>query len=85
MSYHYASAKDYIRIKNFDALESLFKTLELLYVKGRVWTTDAIYRETRNLVEKRKYEGCIAVEMELAGLQDVCDFYKIELYHFLVP
>ena len=49
-----------------------------------VWTTDAIYRETRNLVEKRKSEGCIAVEMELAGMQAVCDFYNIELYDFLV-
>lgn len=35
-----------------------------------------------NLVEKRKSEGCIAVEMELAGMQAVCDFYNIELYDF---
>ncbi len=58
--------------------------LALPYVKGRVWTTDALYRETRNLVETRKSEGCIAVEMELAGMQAVCDFYNIELYDFLV-
>ncbi len=48
------------------------------------WTTDALYRETRNLVETRKSEGCIAVEMELAGMQAVCDFYNIELYDFFV-
>ena len=28
--------------------------------------------------------GCIAVEMELAGVQAVCDFYGWELYNFLV-
>lgn len=84
MSYHYAAPEDYIKIRNSDALESIFSKLGLPYVKGRVWTTDALYRETRNLVEARKSEGCIAVEMELAGMQAVCDFYNIELYDFLV-
>ena len=40
-------------------------------------------RETVGLVEKRKAEGCIAVEMELAGVQALCDFYGLELYDFL--
>lgn len=84
MSYHYAAPEDYIKIKNADALEDIFKALGLPYEKGRVWTTDALYRETRRLVEERKSEGCIAVEMELAGMQAVCDFYNIELYDFLV-
>lgn len=40
-------------------------------------------RETAGLVAKRKAEGCIAVEMELAGVQAVCNFYGLELYDFL--
>ena len=84
MSYHYAPASDYIDIRNADVLADLFEKLKLPFVKGRVWTTDAIYRETRKLVEQRKSEGCIAVEMELAGVQAVCDFYGLELYDFLV-
>ena len=40
-------------------------------------------RETAGLVEKRRVEGCIAVEMELAGVQALCDFYGLELYDFL--
>lgn len=84
MSYHYAPPEDYIKIKNAETMVSIFKALDLPYVKGRVWSTDAIYRETRNLVEERKSEGCIAVEMELGGMQAVCDFYNIELYDFLV-
>lgn len=84
MSYHYAPPLDYIKIKNADAVAGIFENLGLPYVKGRVWTTDAMYRETRDLVEKRKSEGCVAVEMELAGMQAVCDYYGIELYDFLV-
>ena len=52
------------------------------YVCGKVWTTDSMLRETKGLVSKRKEEGCIAVEMELAGVQAVCDFYDLELYDF---
>lgn len=84
MSYHYAAPADYITIKNADVVEDFFKSENIPYIKSRVWTTDAIYRETRDMVAKRKSEGCVAVEMELAGMQAVCDFYNIELYDFLV-
>lgn len=84
MSYHYAPASDYIKIKNSEVLASVFEKLGLPYVKGKVWTTDAPYRETKAAVEKRRSDGCIAVEMELAGLQAVCSYYDIELYSFLV-
>ena len=84
MSYHYAPPADYISIKNADIVARIFEDLGLPHVKGNVWTTDAIYRETRDHVAARKAEGCIAVEMELAGMQAVCDFHGIELYDFLV-
>ena len=29
-------------------------------------------------------EGCLAVEMEAAGVQAVCDYYGLELYDFVV-
>ena len=49
------------------------------------WLTGAtnLLRETVGLVENRRAEGCIAVEMEVAGVQSVCDFYNLELYDFL--
>ena len=40
-------------------------------------------RETVGLVQKRRREGCLAVEMELAGVEAVCDFYGLELFDFL--
>lgn len=83
MSYHYAPPADYIDIGNADFLERLFKEKNIPYVMGKAWTTDAVYMETRALLKKRKEEGCIAVEMELAGVQAVCDHYGFELYDFL--
>lgn len=84
MSYHYAPPADYIGVKNADFMGEFFEECGYPYIKGRVWTTDALYRETRENVRKRKEEGCLAVEMELAGVQAVCDFHGFELYDFLV-
>ncbi|WP_419743660.1 nucleoside phosphorylase [Macrococcoides bohemicum] len=83
MSYHYAKANDYIEINNSNKVAEIFDILELPYVQGKVWTTDAMMRETKNNVEVRKNDGCIAVEMELAGVQAVSDFHGFELYNFL--
>lgn len=85
LSYYYAPPADYITIKNSDKVAQLFEELKIPHVHGRVWTTDSMLRETTGLVEKRKSEGCIAVEMEVAGVQSVCDFFNLELYDFLEP
>lgn len=82
-SFYYAPAVDYIDIKTSDRLAEIFQKLNVPYVKGRVWTTDSMLRETKGLVAKRKAEGCIAVEMELSGVQALCDFYGLTLYDFL--
>lgn len=84
MSYHYAPPSDFISIPKADYLAEFFSKNHLPFVKGKVWTTDAIYMETRELVRQRKADGCIAVEMELAGVQAVCDYLGLELYDFLV-
>ena len=84
MSYHYAAPSDYIAISEADTVAGIFDRLKVPYVKGRVWTTDAFYRETHGLMEKRVSEGCIAVEMELAGVQAVCTFHGFKLYNFLM-
>lgn len=53
------------------------------YVKGKTWTTDAIYRETKSLIEERKACGCIAVEMECAAALAVTQFRNIPFVQFL--
>lgn len=84
LSYHYAEASDYIKIKNADVVAAFFQEAGIPYVTGKTWTTDAIYRETRGNMEKRRAEGCISVEMESAGVQAVCDFRNLEFYNFLI-
>ena len=83
-SYHYVPPADYITVRGADRLSQVFGARRIPYVMGKVWTTDAVYMETREKVRRRRADGCIAVEMELAGVQAVCDYYGFELYDFLV-
>lgn len=82
-SYHYMPVSDYVDIPTAERLGEIFDELHLPYVKGRVWTTDAFYRETRNNMEKRKADGCIAVDMECASAMAVAKFRGAEVYQFL--
>ena len=82
-SYYYAPPSDYLPIRQADRLAAIFDELSVPYIRGRVWTTDSMIRETAGLVRKRRQEGCLAVEMELAGVEAVCDFYSLDLYDFL--
>ena len=58
-SYHYMKASDEISV-NEKYRASFIKILDnnnISYVEGKVWTTDAPYRETRAKVFKRKEQG----------------------------
>lgn len=82
-SYHYMPVSDYVDIPTAARLGEVFDELRLPYVKGRVWTTDAFYRETRNNMEKRRADGCLAVDMECASAMAVARFRGAEVYQFL--
>ena len=82
-SYYFAPPSDYLPIEYAQMLSAIFTELGVPHVAGRVWTTDAMIRETAGLVAQRRDEGCLAVEMELAGVQAVCSFYGLALYNFL--
>ena len=81
-SYHYAPASDYIAIKNADVVAEFMQENGIPFVKGKTWTTDAFFRETVNNFQKRKADGCIAVDMECAALQAMCDFRGLNFYTF---
>ena len=83
VSYHYMPASDYIEIETAQALCGILDSLNIPYVKARTWTTDAVYRETRANMEKRKCEGCAVVEMECASVMAVGQFRKVPVYQFL--
>ncbi len=47
------------------------------YVTGKVWTTDAFYRETKDKIQLRTKENCLMVEMEQAGLLALTQFRNV--------
>ena len=84
-SYHYIEAADEILAdeKSVETLTKCLKECGYPYVKGKTWTTDAIYRETKSLISERKAAGCIAVEMECAAVLAVTQFRKLPFAQFL--
>ena len=82
-SYHYMEPSDYVDVKNYKKVCSYLDELDVKYVVGRSWTTDAFYRETDIEMKKRKEEGCIVVEMELAAVEAVCRYHGIDVHAFL--
>lgn len=83
VSYHYEAPQDYIGIRNHKVVEKVLNELNIPYVSGKTWTTDAIYMETLNKVEKRKKDDNLAVDMEVSGVEAVGKYYNIDNYHFL--
>jgi len=82
-SYHYLVASDYVEVKTADKLSRIMHELKLPHIKAKTWTTDALFRETKSNMLKRKSEGCLAVEMECASIMAVGQFRDVEVYQFL--
>lgn len=84
LSYHYQEASDEIEV-NEKYKEEFINILEehnYSYVSGKTWTTDALYRETKEKVERRKASGAICVEMECSALAAVSKFRNVDFFEF---
>lgn len=69
-SYHYLPAARFVELEPsaIKAIEQTFYALGIPFRKCTTWTTDGFFRETRDMVEYRRSEGCSTVEMECAAL-----------------
>ena len=83
-SYHYAPPAREIAVNEryLPAFRELLDTLECPYTVGKVWTTDAFYRETRAKMERRRREGCICVDMECASVAAMAHFRGKDVLQF---
>lgn len=84
-SYHYLPASREVAPTD-DALAAILGTLErrgVPHASGKTWTTDAVYRETRDKIRRRVAEGCLTVEMEAAALFAVARFRGVSLGQLL--
>jgi len=83
-SRHYMDASnDYVKVETADRLAEIMREMNVPHIKARVWTTDAIFRETRGNMRKRRDEGCVAVEMECASVMAAGRFRGAQVYMFL--
>jgi uridine phosphorylase len=65
------------------AIEAVLRENNHDYVRGKTWTTDAVYRETRPRMTRRQNEGCVVVEMEAAAFFAVARFRRVEFAQIL--
>lgn len=84
-SFHYAP-ESYEITPSLKLTEKLVEGLEkrnLPFVKGKTWTTDGPYRETKEKVKLRKEQGCICVEMECSAFYAVGQFRNVNVASIL--
>ena len=84
-SYHYLEPSREVECHRAtaDYVISGLKKLGIPFTTGKTWTTDAMYRETPEMIELRRSEGCITVEMETAAFFAVSKYYDIPLAQLL--
>jgi uridine phosphorylase len=85
-SYHYLEAADEIKVntnkEHLKIFKNILKEHNYSYVEGKTWTTDAIFRETRSKVLKRKEAGCVCVDMECSAIFALMKFRNKEAFQF---
>ncbi len=80
-SYHYLPPSREVEAAP-EAVEALKRALArrgATFHVGKSWTTDALFRETRGRMERRRAEGCISVEMEASALFAVAKFRGVKM------
>jgi uridine phosphorylase len=84
-SYHYLPPSREVQ-GNPESVAVIERTLQRAgvdYLLCKTWTTDAFYRETTARIQRRKAEGCLAVEMEAAAYFAVAAFRGVKLGQIL--
>ncbi len=84
-SYHYILPGREIEVDPtfVNIAESVLQSHGIPYRVGKTWTTDAIYRETRSRIARRKAEGCLTVEMECSAFLAVAKFRGVKFGQLL--
>jgi uridine phosphorylase len=84
-SFHYLAPSRIVSAdqKGISVLKQTLDKAGINSLVGRSWTTDAIYRETRERVARRVAEGCITVEMEAAAFMAVAKYRKVSFAQLL--
>jgi uridine phosphorylase len=84
-SYHYLKpAREVAPTRRaLAAIEAVLRENHHEYLRGKTWTTDAVYRETRQRMNRRRREGCVVVDMEASAFFAVARFRRVECAQIL--
>ena len=84
-SYHYLKPSREVAPtpRALAAIEAELRANHHDYIRTKTWTTDAVYRETRSRMNRRRGEGCMVVEMEAAAFFAVARFRRVECAELL--
>ena len=84
-SYHYIEPSREIEChkETVETVVSCLKEMGIPFTTGKTWKSDAIYIETPDMIELRRSEGCITVEMEAAAFFAVSKYHGIPLAQLL--
>jgi len=86
-SAHYALPKGVRRMASEEIVElceTQCREKNFKVAAGKVWTTDALFRETREKVGRYSADGLLAVEMEMSALFTVAAYRKVHLGGLMV-
>ncbi len=67
-----------------DVLAGVLDDAGVPYRVARTWTTDAVYRETRARVDRRRAEDCAVVEMECSAFIAVARYRAVRFAQLLL-
>jgi len=83
-SFHYAPPSDEIEVnpKYRQEFMEILERHKCSYTQGKVWTTDAFYRETAEKMARRKAQGCVCVDMECSAVAALARFRGKEIFQF---
>ena len=83
-SYHYLAPEEELEPDQevTSTVKRCLETHGYPSVSGKIWTTDAIYRETREAIMEYKEMGCLGVDMEYSALLAVAKYRGLKLGQF---
>ena len=65
-------------------IRGALSTKDVNWHEGVIWTTDGVFRETREKVLYYQSKGALAVEMEMSALFTVAAFHRVDIGGILV-
>lgn len=85
ISYHYLPSSRFVELdrKMLCAIRLVLMGRGIPFMECATWTTDNFFRETQEIINDRRKEGCAAVERECAALAACAQFRGVQFGELL--